>query len=77
LPKRNQVPTPLAPRVINTDRPAITDSTTVAPAGYFIFDNGLRNWIAGMFSALLPAEAGLRVVADQASFLIDRQSAGR
>jgi hypothetical protein len=37
-----QSPTPAAsaPPVISTDRPAITDASTVVPNGYFVFENG-------------------------------------
>lgn len=37
---QDQPGTPNAPPVINTDRPAITDASTVAPRGYLLFENG-------------------------------------
>jgi len=37
---QDQPAAPSAPPTITTDRPAITDASTVVPAGYFVFENG-------------------------------------
>jgi hypothetical protein len=39
---QDQQPASSAPPVISTDRPAITDASTVVPSGYFVFENGFE-----------------------------------
>ena len=39
---QDQATTPEVPPVITTDRPAITDASTVVPSGYVLFENGFE-----------------------------------